>query len=421
MSDARWLTLLCASRLSFGFIFMAYSGALSVLMGAWSMSAGQAGLIHSGWYAGYLVSLFIAGILSDRIGAKRTFLGMSVAACASALLFAAFADSFVSALLLYALAGLCSGGSYTPGLTLIAERFEPARRGSAMGWFLAASSLGYALALFMAGAVLAFGGWRAWFFATAVGPLIGAAIAAQVLAQTENVVLPRRQGKGGLRTFGAVFRNRPAMLAIWSYAFHSWELLGLWAWLPAFVAAAATREHGATAAVGIASVLSGITFITNAAGSVAGGKLSDRLGRPSVMLIMTLTSVACSLAFGWLFAAPLWVLTMVAIVYNLAALGDSSVYSSALTELVPSHSLGAAYSLRSVLGYGLGAVSPLAFGLVLDLVTRLSGGRGAVAWGSAWLVLGFGALPGLAAIVRLRKLGANGAGEPTPSTGKGSV
>jgi MFS family permease len=211
------------------------------------------------------------------------------------------------------------------------------------------------------------------------------------------------------------------MLAIWSYAFHSWELLGLWAWLPAFVAAAATREHGATAAVGIASVLSGITFITNAAGSVAGGKLSDRLGRPSVMLIMTLTSVACSLAFGWLFAAPLWVLTMVAIVYNLAALGDSSVYSSALTELVPSHSLGAAYSLRSVLGYGLGAVSPLAFGLVLDLVTRLSGGRGAVAWGSAWLVLGFGALPGLAAIVRLRKLGANGAGEPTPSTGKGSV
>jgi MFS family permease len=403
MSDARWLTLLCASRLSFGFIFMAYSGALSVLMGAWSMSAGQAGLIHSGWYAGYLVSLFIAGILSDRIGAKRTFIGMSVAACVSALLFATFADGFASALLLYALAGLCSGGSYTPGLTLIAERFEPSRRGSAMGWFLAASSLGYALALFMAGGILAAWGWRAWFLATAAGPLIGAAISYRVLAHTKNIVLPPHRGPG-LRAFVDVLRNRPAMLAIWSYAFHSWELLGLWAWLPAYLAAAATREHGAAAAVGIASVLSGVTFITNAAGSVAGGKLSDRLGRPYVMLLMTCASVACSLSFGWLFAVPLWILTTVAVVYNLAALGDSSVYSSALTELMPAASLGAAYSLRSVLGYGLGAISPLAFGLVLDLVSHASGERGTIAWGSAWLVLGLGALPGLWGIVRLRRL-----------------
>lgn len=38
-----------------------------------------------------------------------------------------------------------------------------------------------------------------------------------------------------------VIRNKPAMLAIWSYAFHSWELLGLWAWLPTYLAAVATR------------------------------------------------------------------------------------------------------------------------------------------------------------------------------------
>jgi MFS family permease len=407
MSDARWLALLCASRLSFGFIFMAYTGALSVLMGAWHMSASQAGLIHTAWYVGYLASLFIAGILSDRLGAKRTFLLMSVAACASALLFAVFAQGFGSALILYGLAGLCSGGSYTPGLTLIAERFEPSRRGSAMGWFLAASSLGYALALFMAGGILASWGWRAWFLATSTGPLIGAAISYHVLSQTRNVVLPRRRS-GGLSAFRDVVRNRPAMLAIWSYAFHSWELLGLWAWLPAFLAAAATREHGAAAAVGIASVLAGVTFVTNAAGSVLGGKLSDRLGRPYVMLLMTAVSVACSLTFGWLFAVPLWMLTSVAIVYNLSALGDSSVYSSALTELMAPSRLGVAYSLRSVLGYGLGAVSPLAFGGVLDLVSHLSGERGTIAWGSAWLVLGLGALPGLWAIVRLRRLNPGG-------------
>ena len=36
------------------------------------MSAADAGLIQSGWHVGYLVSLFGAGLLTDRVGARRT-------------------------------------------------------------------------------------------------------------------------------------------------------------------------------------------------------------------------------------------------------------------------------------------------------------------------------------------------------------
>jgi len=409
MSDARWLAILCTGRLSFGFIFMAYAGTLPALMPAWGMSASQAGLIHTGWHAGYLVSLFAAGLLSDRFGAKRTFLAMSIAAVGSAWLFAIFADGFLSGLALYTLAGLCSGGSYTPGLTLISQRIPPSRRGAAMGWYLAASSLGYAISLFVGGAVLAAFGWRTTFLATAVGPLAGLALAHWALADTRNVAADHTADSSGIRALVEVVRNKPAMLAIWSYAFHSWELLGLWAWLPTFLAASAALEHGAAAAAGIGAFLAGVSFVTNAAGSVAGGRLSDRLGRTAVMLLMTSASLACSLAFGWLFGAPLWLLTAVAIVYNLTALGDSSVYSSALTELVPAHRLGAAYSLRAVLGFGLGAVSPVAFGLVLDAAAGTDGSRGTLAWGLAWGLLGVGALPGLFAIRRLRRLQAAGA------------
>lgn len=402
--DNRWLAWLCASRMSFGFIFMAYSGSVPVLMRDWNMSAGEAGLIHTGWHAGYLVSLFAVGFLTDRFGAKRTFLATSWAACASAWMFAMFADGFRSALVLYTITGLCSGGSYTPGLALISQRFLPRRRGGAMGWFLAASSLGYALSLFFGSALIAMEGWRAFFLAAAMGPVIGAVIAHRVLRGTRNIVAPRHAGAGVLLSLVEVIRNQPAMLAIWSYAFHSWELLGLWAWLPAYLAAAATRDYGIAAAAGIGALLTGLSFTTNAIGSVLGGRLSDRLGRTTVMLVMTMTSLVCSFTFGWLFAAPLWLLAFVAIVYNMTALGDSSVYSTALTELVPARYLGAAYSLRAVLGFGLGAVSPAVFGLVLDSVTRSSGERGTLAWGMAWLVLGVGALPGLIAIVRLRRM-----------------
>jgi MFS family permease len=404
MSDARWLGWLCVSRMSFGFIFMAFTGAVPVLLREWHISAGEAGLIHTGWHLGYLVSLFAAGFLSDRFGAKRTFLAMSGAAVASALAFATFAGGFASALALYALTGLCSGGSYTPGLALISQRFTPRRRGAAMGWYLAASTLGYALSLVMGAALLAWAGWRASFVAAALGPCVGIAIAAWVLRDTRNVVAARESSPSRGRALLEVLGNKPAMLAIWAYAFHAWELLGLWAWLPAYLAAAAMKTHGSEAAASVGSLLAALSFATNALGSVTAGRLSDRVGRVGVMLAMTVTSLTCSMAFGWLFGLPLWLLTLVAIVYNLVALGDSSVYSAALTELVPAQSLGTAYSLRAAIGFGLGGISPVVFGLVLDHFTMPGVERGSMAWGMAWAALGIGAVPGLLAVLRLRRV-----------------
>jgi MFS family permease len=390
--------------MNFGFIFMAYSGALPVLMKDWAMSAGEAGLIHSGWQIGYLLSLFAAGFLSDHIGAKHTFLTTSFVACTAAWIFAIFANGFLSGLVLFSLAGLCSGGSYTPGLALIAERFPPERRGSAMGWYLAASSLGYALSLIIGSQVIALLGWRAAFFAAASGPVSGAVMAFYVLRSTRNIVARRHAAGHALDRLMAVWRNRPAMLAIWSYAFHAWELLGLWAWLPTYLAAAATKDYGTAGAVSLGLLLSGLSFGTNTIGSIFAGKLSDRLGRTTVMLFMTLTSLVCSFLFGWLLMAPLWVVTAIAIIYNSTALGDSSVYSSALAELVPPPLLGIAYSLRSALGFGMGAVSPFVFGLVLDLFTQRTGHQGPIAWGMAWASLGVGALAGPFMILQLRRV-----------------
>jgi MFS family permease len=179
----------------------------------------------------------------------------------------------------------------------------------------------------------------------------------------------------------------------------------LWAWLPAYLAAAARRTYEPEAAASVGSLLAALSFATNAVGSVAAGRLSDRVGRASVMLAMTVASLACSFAFGWLFGLPLWLLTIVAIVYNLVALGDSSVYSAALAELVPAGSLGAAYSLRAAIGFGLGGASPVIFGLVFDHFTGDPHQGPELGWGLAWAALGVGALPGLIAVRRLRAIG----------------
>jgi MFS family permease len=153
-SDAAWLTELCLSRVGFVFIFTTYSAALPLLKTDWNMSASEAGLVQSAWHTGYLISLFAVGFITDRYGAKKTFLAGGILASISAFLFAFCADSFPSGLMLYGFTGLCSGASYTPGLTLVAERFLTYQRGRAMGWFLAASSLGYGVSLILSGLLM---------------------------------------------------------------------------------------------------------------------------------------------------------------------------------------------------------------------------------------------------------------------------
>jgi MFS family permease len=72
--DDCWLLGLCLARMAFSLIFETYAATQPLLMGAWQMSASQAGWLHSGFYMGYLLSLFGLGLLADRYGARRIIL-----------------------------------------------------------------------------------------------------------------------------------------------------------------------------------------------------------------------------------------------------------------------------------------------------------------------------------------------------------
>lgn len=399
-----WLLQFCAARAAFATMFTAWSAVLPLLRTDWQLAAWQAGMVQSAYHVGFLISLFAVGFLSDRFGARRIYLMTGVAAVSSGLLFAFFADGFVSALLLYGLTGLCSGGSYTPGLAIVAQRMRD-RQGMALGFYLAAASLGYAVGLLIASAMIPLAGWRGGFIVTALCPLCGLALGWLALRGVSNVVHALPDGHGGRRRIGEVLRNKPAMLSIWGYTFHAWELLGLWAWLPAFLAAAAVAGgSGGTQAASLGATLSALTYLAAVVGSVLGGSLSDRWGRTTVTLLMSVASLACSFSFGWMIGLPMFLLVAVAMFYNVTGVGDSSIHSTTLTELTDPRYLGVAYSLRSVLGFGAGAISPWVFGLVLDWGRAGGALPDHVVWGLAWSTLGLGGLLGPVVIWRLRRM-----------------
>lgn len=397
-----WLAWLCASRVALSLIFTAYSGILPLVRSEWGMSAAQAATIQSAWHLGFLVSLFAVGMLADRFGARRTYLTASVFASLAALAFAAFSHDYWSALLLYGLAGLCSGGSYTPGLAIIHQHASAARRGSAMGWFIASSSLGYGASLGIAALVTQYGSWRLGLVISAGAAVLGAVFGRIALAGLADHRPTPPAGVQMLHGLVETLRDKRAMACNWAYAFHCWELLGLWAWLPSFLGAAAAGTLGQGGSLGIA--IAGLVHLIAVIGSVVGGGASDRFGRARVMLAMALFSLAGSFSIGWLSGASFWLLAAVAALYNLAAIADSSVYSTALAESVPASRLGAAYSVRSVLGFGAGAVSPVVFGAVLDLARGSFGADSTVAWGLAWSSLGLGALLTPVMILRFERL-----------------
>jgi MFS family permease len=381
---------------------MAYPAVLSVVQKEWGLSATAAGSISSAYQIGTAVALVVVSVLADYLNPRLVFRVSAGLTALVALLIPVLAQGLVSALLLFGAVAVAVAGIYTPGIMLLAERFEPARRGKAMGWFLAASSMGYVVALVVGGLVVERAGWRTALFVLALGPVLCFLISL-VLFHGDRSRHAAPQTPRRLSFDADLSGNRPAQLMIAGYVFHSWELLGMWAWTPAFVAAA-LAVHGTALerAAGLGAALSALFHVMGIVASTVGGALSDRWGRTAVIAGMMLVSSACSFGFGWMLGAPLLLLVLVGSLYGFSALGDSSVYSTGITETVKPERLGSALAVRSLLGFGAGAVAPLVFGSVLDLY----GGRSAsvAGWGWAFSVLGVGGVLGLLSMLWLRAL-----------------
>ena len=390
-----WLAALCSSRVLSATWFVAYSAVLPLVREDWGLSARDAGMIQGAFHLGYLASLFIVGFIADHFGAKRACLVTGVAGFLSPIAFVLLVDDFRSAIWLHALTGLTQGGYYTPVLAMVNEHVERRRRGRAMGLMIAASSAGYALALGVAGLVLTFAGWRTALAGVAAMPVASWLVAVAAMRATPNTVHPRPEGHTLFAAIPEVLRNRRGMLSVWGYTFHSWELLGLWAWLPAFLTAALLANGSSPE---YALLFTALTYIANIAGSIVGGSMADRWGRTQTILLWSSVSLALSFAFGWMTALPVVLLVAVACLYNFAAIADSSVHSTVIAESVPPHILGAAYAVRSVFGFGMGVISPVVFGWALDLFSKEPH-----AWGVAWMTLGLGGLLGPFATWKLQQ------------------
>ncbi len=400
-SDSVWLVGMCAARFGSSVPYLAYAAVLPLLQTEWGMSATAAGSIASAFQIGYAVSLVVFSALADRVGARRIFVWSCASTAVATGLIPLLARSYPSGLVLFTLLALLNGGTYTPGLMLLAARFAAGRRGYAIGWFLASASLGYAWALTVAGLLVKAVGWRGALWVMTLAPAGATVVAAWVVRGARDSGVA--SGMGSLSLKHGFFRNRAALLMMAGYTFHSWEVLGMWAWTPAYITAALARGgREVVSAAGLGANLAALFHLMGLVATGVGGWLSDRWGRTAVILAMLTVSALCSFTFGWLLTAPLLILLAVGLVYAFSAIGDSPVFSTGFTEVVDARILGSALAVRSLAGFGAGALASLTFGVVLDLTNPPGSAPRYPVWGWAYAVLGVGAVLGWTATVWLR-------------------
>jgi MFS family permease len=398
-----WLILVFISRIALYANFMVYAACLPILLTEWDMSATQAGSISSVFMFGYAASLFVFAWLSDCYGAKRLFLFSAGLSALSALGFGFLAHSYHTGLLLYALAAITQGGLYTPAIILFSERYDASKRGGAMGYLIASTSVGYAFSLVVSGLCLTWGGYRAAFIVTGCLPTVGFIFSWFALRTTPNKTHP---GVKPLRVTTLLHGNRNACLLIAGYTFHAWELLGMWSWTPAFFAAVIAisgDSFGETAKFGAYLVAS--MHLIGALASVSMGRLADKLGRRIVLIQVGALGACLSLVIGWLTAWPLVFVVFMGLFYYFFALGDSPVLSTAITESVDPGYLGSTLAIRALLGFSAGGIAPIAFGAVLDL-TNPPDTTTPATWGWAFMVLGFGGVIATMCAIFYRESGA---------------
>lgn len=399
LSAIRLTLLTCVAEVLSMTGFAAYTTLLPALQKEWALSNSEAGLISGVYYAGFVAATPILTSLTDRVDARRVYLIACALSLTGAVGFLLLANGLWGALLFQFLIGAGLGGTYMPGLKMLADQLEGSVQSRSVGFYTASFGLGSTFSILICGWVGGAWGWQSAFGWGAIGPVAAAALV--LLFMPRGRTRAASQPAPALLDFRPVLRNRRTLPFIVGYSAHNYELFGQRSWMVAFLVFTASLQPADAPMLFGAATLAAAINLLGPVMSVSGNELAIRFGRTRV--IFTFMSASGLLACVLGYAAPLpWVLVflIMCLHYGLM-LGDSAALTSGAIAAASPDERGATMAVYSFVGFSSAVFAPLVFGVVLDL----AGGNGSViAWGLAFASIGvFGVMAPLARWLYLRR------------------
>lgn len=394
------VTILCVAEVFTMTGFSTYAALLPVLRSEWGASNTLAGVVSGAFFAGYMAAVPALASLTDRITSRRVYVGGCAALTAGSLAFAT-AGGPVAAMLAQALLGAGLAGTYMPGLKDLSDRTAGRPRQSrGIAFYTSTFGVGSSLSLWMAGALQSRYGWRAAFFASAVGPIVAAALVLAALPAMRFA--PATTSRRGL--FQQVLRDRRIVGYVSGYAAHCWELFAVRSWIVAFLSFAASGARLS------APTIAAIINLLGPPASISGNELAA--GRRVRVVRMTMVASALLACLTGLVAANgEWIVILVTSVYVLAIMTDSAALTAGLVEVSPPEARGTSMAVYSFFGFGGALVGPITFGALLDAGGGAASHR---AWLLAFAGLALVSLAGVMALAGAGKAGVKSATTQLP-------
>ena len=349
------------------------------LIPLWGLTNAQAGLLAAVYAGGYMLAVPLLSSLTDRIDARRLLLGGSLFSAAATIAFGCFAQGLLSAMLLWALAGVGFAGAYMPGLRALTDRLDPGDASRSVTLYTSSYSLGVGLSFLVSQLVAEHLGWRWSFVLTGLAPL---AMAAAAWSLVPKAPVPRA---GALLDFRPVLRNRQAMGYILGYGFHCFELYAMRTWIVAFWTFVAARS-GPAALLDPITVSVLVTLLAVPA-SILGNEASIRFGRHRAVSAIQVSSALVALMIGALAGGPPLLLLALVMLYAITVPADSGSLTAGMSASAEPRLRGATMALHSTVGFGLSALAGWTVGVALD---AFGGANSAQGWLAGFAVMAAG-------------------------------
>jgi len=279
--------------------------------------------------------------------------------------------------------GFFLAGIYPVGMKIASDHY-PQGLGKALGFLVGALVLGTSFPHLLKSLMTALP-WRYVILSTSVLAALGGC--AMVLLVPDG---PERKPGQTLNpaAFLKSFANRQFRAAAFGYFGHMWELYAFWAFVPVMLTAYNARFLRADLNV---PLLSFLIIGVGALACAGSGIISKYMGVKKLATIALSISCACCLISPlFLFAGSAWVMIGFLLVWSVAVIADSPLFSTLVAQNADLQSKGTALTIVNCIGFTITIIS-------IQFITALRTTENA---GYIYMILAIGPVLGLLALFK---------------------
>ena len=335
---------------------MTVSSAVELIAHDFNLDKGQTGILLSSFFFGFILFLFISGIIADKLSGKPVLiLGLLMFSCATLLTGAA---GSVTSLIFYRVLTGIGEGVFWPAASLeVANVTSERQRTTVMSLYWMGYPIGGFFGTWMGAMLGPIFGWRVVFF-VAGGLGIVVAILYAVLVKNDrkpaDLLAKQQAAKVPVKM---LFRHLPIILmAVYYFALLAgWWIVLLWA--PSYL------MHVKNLSIGVAGTIASLLGLTGALGGFLLGRYCDKgdfARRRKILMGITIASGILMSAMVLNLSTPL----VIVLVMLLGFLGYpiTPLVLSFTAELVPPSLRGSAIGFVMNAGMAAGGISPIVAG-----------------------------------------------------------